>query len=127
MKFPRVNYHIHTGFSDGKDDPLNYVKQAIKINPRAAYVYSALGNLYYKTGKLIDGTKAYIMATNMSPEDITLKLNLGMVYYRRRAFKEAMQVFSKVIKIAGPKSQQGLYAQKIFNKIKLEASKSTKK
>ena len=31
MKFPKVNYHIHTSFSDGKDDPLSYVKQAIKI------------------------------------------------------------------------------------------------
>jgi tetratricopeptide (TPR) repeat protein len=102
------------------------LKEAIKINPKAAYVYSALGNLYYKTGKLIDATKAYVMATNISPEDITLKLNLGMVYYRRQAFKEALQVFHRVAKTAGSKSQQGVYATKMFNKIKLEASQKIK-
>ena len=103
-----------------------FLKQAIKINPKAAYVYSALGNLYYKTGKLIDATKAYVMATNISPEDITLKLNLGMVYYRRRAFKEALQVFKKVVQNVGPKSQQGAYAAKMFEKIKLEAKQKIK-
>jgi Tfp pilus assembly protein PilF len=25
-----------------------HLKEAVKINPRASYVYSALGNLYYK-------------------------------------------------------------------------------
>lgn len=98
-----------------------YLKEAIKVNPRAAYVYSALGNLYYKTGKLIDATKAYVMATSISPEDITLKINLGMVYYRRRAYKEASQVFGRVVKAAGPKSQQGLYAGKMLAKINIEA------
>lgn len=98
-----------------------HLKEAIKVNPRAAYVYSALGNLYYKTGKLIDATKAYVMATNTSPEDVTLKINLGMVYYRRRAYKEASQVFSRVVKAAGPKSQQGLYASKMLAKINIEA------
>ncbi|MBU1108422.1 MAG: HEAT repeat domain-containing protein [Candidatus Riflebacteria bacterium] len=97
-----------------------YLKEAIRINPRAAYVYSALGNLYYKTGKLIDATKAYVMATNTSPEDITLKLNLGMVYYRRRAYREAAQVFGKVAKAAGPQSQQGQYASKMLARINLE-------
>jgi HEAT repeat protein len=96
------------------------LKEAIKVNPKAAYVYSALGNLYYKTGKLIDATKAYVMATNLNPEDITLKLNLGMVYYRRRAYREAVQVFDKVAKTAGSKSQQGQYAAKMLNKIQIE-------
>ena len=98
-----------------------FLKEAIRINPRAAYVYSALGNLYYKTGKLIDATKAYVMATNISPEDITLKLNLGMVYYRRRAYREAAQVFGKVAKSAGLKSQQGQYASKMLARINVEA------
>ena len=101
-----------------------FLKDAVKINPRAAYVYSALGNLYYKTGKLIDATKAYVMATGISPEDITLKLNLGMVYYRRRAYREAAQVFMKVAKAAGPKSQQGIYAAKMLNRIKVEAQQN---
>ncbi len=102
----------------------SFLKEAVKINPRAAYVYSALGNLYYKTGKLIDATKAYVMATSISPEDITLKLNLGMVYYRRRAYREAAQVFSKVAKSAGPKSQQGIYAAKMLARIKVEAEQN---
>ncbi len=101
-----------------------FLKEAVKINPRAAYVYSALGNLYYKTGKLIDATKAYVMATSISPEDITLKLNLGMVYYRRRAYREAAQVFARVAKSAGPKSQQGIYAAKMLSRIKIEAQQN---
>lgn len=106
-------------------DAEKFLKEAIKINPRAAYVYSALGNLYYKTGKLIDATKAYVMATTISPEDITLKLNLGMVYYRRRAYREAAQVFDKVAKASGPKSQQGQYAKKMLARIKVEARQSS--
>ncbi len=101
-----------------------FLKDAVKINPRAAYVYSALGNLYYKTGKLIDATKAYVMATSISPEDITLRLNLGMVYYRRRAYREAAQVFARIAKSAGPKSQQGIYAGKMLARIKIEAQQN---
>ena len=105
-------------------DAEKLLKDAIKINPKAAYVYSALGNLYYKTGKLIDATKAYVMATNINPEDITLKLNLGMVYYRRRAYREAAAVFDKVAKTAGPKSQQGAYSARMLSKILVEMKQS---
>ena len=100
-----------------------HLKEAVKINPRASYVYSALGNLYYKTGRLIDSTKAYVMATGLSPQDVTLKLNLGMVYYRRRAYKEAVGMFESVLSVAGPKSQQGDYSAKMINKIKSEIKK----
>ncbi len=97
------------------------LKEAATINPRAAYVYSALGNLYYKSGKLIDATKAYVMATNITPDDITLKLNLGMVYYRRRAYKDAINIFGFIAKSLGTSSQQGAYSLKMLNKIKSEA------
>lgn len=101
-----------------------YLKEAAKINSKAPFVYSALGNLYYKTGKLIDSTKAYLMAVRLSPDDITLKLNLGMVYYRRRAYKEAIQMFEKVKESAGEKTQQGIYAYNMINKIKTEVRAS---
>lgn len=97
-----------------------FLREAVKLNPRAAYVYSALGNIYYKSGKLIDATKAYVMATSITPDDITLKLNLGMVYYRRRAYKDAVNVFAKVAKTLGAKSQQGAYSMKMIAKIKKE-------
>jgi HEAT repeat protein len=97
------------------------LKSAVGINPRAAYVYSALGNLYYKSGKLIDATKAYVMATNITPDDVTLKLNLGMVYYRRRAYKDAKEIFTKIAKTLGPSSQQGSYSIKMLNKINKES------
>jgi len=102
-------------------DAENELKAAVQLNPKAAYVYSALGNLYYKTGKLIDATKAYVMATSVEPRDVTLKLNLGMVYYRRRAFKEAMAVFVAIFKAVPQKSQQGLYAARMIEKIKIES------
>lgn len=101
-----------------------FLKEAVKINPRAAYVYSALGNICYKSGKLIDATKAYIMATNITPDDITLKLNLGMVYYRRRAYKDAIDVFGKVAKTLGAKTQQGAYSLKMIAKIRKEAAQT---
>ena len=99
-----------------------FLKEAVKINPRAAYVYSALGNLYYKTGKLIDATKSYIMATNITPDDVTLKLNLGMVYYRRRAYRDAVSVFARVANTLGTQTPQGAYSIKMITKIKKEAS-----
>ncbi|MFZ2960737.1 MAG: HEAT repeat domain-containing protein [Candidatus Ozemobacteraceae bacterium] len=97
------------------------LKNALKINPKAAYVYSALGNLYYKTGKLIDSTKAYVMAVTVEPRDVTLRLNLGMVYYRRRAYKEALETFNILIGVVDPASQQGIYASRMIDKIKIEA------
>lgn len=97
------------------------LKSALKINPRAAYVYSALGNLYYKTGKLIDATKAYVAAVQVEPRDITLRLNLGMVYYRRRAYKEALGTFQAIAKAVDPNSQHGSYSAKMIEKIQIEA------
>lgn len=105
------------------DEAEKALKNAARINSKAAYVYSTLGNLYYKSGKLIDATKAYIMATQIEPRDITLKLNLGMVYYRRRAFSEALDTFSKVSSLVEPKSQHGLYAEKMKDKIRQEMKK----
>lgn len=96
------------------------LKEALKVNNRATYVYSALGNLYYKAGRLIDATKAYIMATRLTPEDITLKLNLGMVYYRRRAYKDAANIFTQIAKSIGTANQQGAYSMKMLAKIKKE-------
>jgi hypothetical protein len=43
-----------------------------------------------------------------------------MVYYRRRAYKEALQVFNKVAKTAGPESQQGVYANRMLSRIQVE-------
>jgi HEAT repeat protein len=97
------------------------LKAALKINPRAGYVYSALGNLYYKTGKLIDATKAYVLATQVEPRDLTLKINLGMVYYRRRAFREAVEIFTIIRRQAPPASQQHTYADRMIEKIQIEA------
>ncbi len=96
------------------------LKKAAKINPRASYVYSALGNLYYKMGRLIESTKAYVMATGLAPQDVTLKLNLGMIYYRRKAYDEAIDVFKSVVSIAGKESQQGDYAIKMISKVMAE-------
>ena len=100
------------------------LKSALKINAKAAYVYSALGNLYYKTGKLIDATKAYIMATTVEPRDLTLKMNLGMVFYRRRAFKEALEVFQAIRKLSEPTSQQASYSEKMIEKILIESKRT---
>ncbi len=97
------------------------LKNALKLNPRAAYVYSALGNLYYKTGKLIDATKAYVMAVQVEPRDVTLRLNLGMVYYRRRAYRESLEVFNAIAKMVDPKSQQGQYTTRMIERIQVEA------
>ncbi|NLI77588.1 MAG: tetratricopeptide repeat protein [Candidatus Riflebacteria bacterium] len=102
------------------------LKAAARINPKAAYVYSALGNIYYKSGKLIDATKAYVMATTVEPRDVTLKINLGMVYYRRRAYREAAETFATVARMVDPRSQQGLYAAKMLEKIKLEVAQALK-
>lgn len=102
-----------------------FLKEAAGINPRAAYVYSALGNLYYKSGKLIDATKAYVMATNITPDDMTLKLNLGMVYYRRRAYKDSISIFSDIAKSLGSTTQQGAYALRMLNKIKNETDQAS--
>ena len=60
------------------------------------------------------------MATNITPDDNTLKLNLGMVYYRRRAYKDAIDIFSKIAKALGQTSQQGAYSVKMLNKINKE-------
>ena len=102
------------------------LKAAAKINPKAGYVYSALGNIYYKTGKLIDATRAYVMATTVEPRDVTLKLNLGMIFYRRRAFKEAAECFTNVGKMVDPKTQQGQYSAKMLKKIKLDLAQILK-
>ncbi|MBF0545180.1 MAG: HEAT repeat domain-containing protein [Candidatus Riflebacteria bacterium] len=97
---------------------------ALKIHPKSAGVYSALGNMYYKTGKLIEATKAYHMASTFEPRDPVLKINLGMVFYRRRAYREALAVFEALLKICDPKSQQSIYASKMVERIQLESKRA---
>lgn len=99
------------------DEAEKYFKKALKMNPGASYIYSAMGNMYYKQGKLVDATKSYQMAVKTSPEDVTLLMNLGMVYYRRRAIKEAIEIFEQVKDKTLPSSQQHIYAEKLLGRM----------
>lgn len=123
-KLEKFKYSFNEGMRQMRlgamQDAEKHLKEAINLNAKAPYVYSALGNLYYKTGKLIDATRAYQMATKLNPGDITLSLNLGMVFFRRRAWSDAAGVFVKVFEQAPKNSQQRHYARKMLNKIKLE-------
>ena len=64
------------------------------------------------------------MATSVEPRDLTLKMNLGMVFYRRRAFKEALEVFQTIRKSSEPTSQQASYSEKMMEKIMVESKRS---
>ena len=82
--------------------------QLIKMGVRSAGVYTNLGVIYIRAGKLDNAIQALKKAKELAPAMTGIDLNLGLAYYQQREFKKAVPYFSAVV-AADPANLQAQY------------------
>lgn len=73
--------------------------QLIKMGVRSGSVYTNLGVVYMRTGKLDNAIQAFKKAKELAPGMTGIDLNLGLAYYKQREFKEAVPYFAAVVAV----------------------------
>ena len=70
---------------------------ALRSNPRLFMVFTALGDLYWETGRADDAESAYQEALAINPEDVQALGGLADVYRRDKRFDEAESLLDLAI------------------------------
>src|SRR5689334_14534315 len=82
--------------------------QLLRLGVRSAPVYSDLGVVYMRTGRLDEAIQAFLKAKALAPGVPGIRLNLGLAYFRKQEFKHAGAYFGDVL-ASDPKSVQARY------------------
>lgn len=87
--------------------------ELLQKGARSAAVYSNLGVVYLREGKLDSAVAMLDKAKSLAPSVAGIRLNLGLAYFRRREFKKASNYFAEVLsmdagKCTGSLSEGGL-------------------
>jgi Tfp pilus assembly protein PilF len=69
-------------------------------DPKNQQAWILRGHAYYMNGNLFDSEESYIKALRIkpSPKDQVMQERLGLVYAKRKAWKDARIVFQKCCK-----------------------------
>jgi tetratricopeptide (TPR) repeat protein len=79
--------------------------ELLQIGARSAAVYSNLGVVYLREGKLDSAILVLGKAKALAPSVAGIRLNLGLAYFRRREFKKASTYFGEVLSMEGENAQ----------------------
>jgi Flp pilus assembly protein TadD len=77
----------------------------LRMGVHSAAVYSNLGVVYLRTGKLDEAVQVLKKARTLAPNVAGVRLNLGLAYYRQREFKQASRYFGEVLSIDAGNTQ----------------------
>ena len=80
----------------------------IEMGVRSAAVYTNLGVVYLRMGKLDRAVEALKKAKELAPAMAGIDLNLGLAYYKQREFKQAVPYFANLVS-AEPANFQAHY------------------
>jgi len=83
-------------------------KQLLTLGVRSAPVYSDLGVVYLRTGRLDKAIQAFLEAKALAPSVAGIRLNLGLAYFRKHEFKPAASYFAGVV-ASDPNNVQARY------------------
>jgi tetratricopeptide (TPR) repeat protein len=89
-------------------------KQLLKLDNRSASVYSNLGVVYLRTGRLDLAIDALLKAKALAPGVPGIRLNLGLAYFRKNDFAVAATYFGEVL-ASDPSNRQARYLKGICN------------
>jgi tetratricopeptide (TPR) repeat protein len=87
-------------------------KQLLTRGVHSAAVYSDLGVVYMRTGRLDPAIKAFLEAKALAPGVVGVRLNLGLAYFRKHEFKPAAGYFTDVL-VSDPNNVQAGYLKGI--------------
>ena len=83
-------------------------KRLLTLGVRSASVYSDLGVVYMRTGRLDPAIQAFQEAKSLAPSVVGIRLNLGLAYFRKQEFRRAAAYFADVL-ASDPNSVQARY------------------
>jgi len=89
-----------TGLSGSKESKdIEYLEQAIKINPYYHAAYVGLGVLYSEAKDYKKAEECYLKSIELKPKYQTTYKILGNLYKAQKQFNEALKIYNKAIKI----------------------------
>jgi tetratricopeptide (TPR) repeat protein len=74
-------------------------KKVVQINPRNAFAWDTLGNLYKSAGRYKEAILSYQQALSVDSTRASWYYHLGLVYAAERRTEEAIAAFQKVVEI----------------------------
>ena len=80
-------------------------KELMQMGAHSAAVYSNLGVVYLREGKLDSAIAMLDQAKALAPGVAGIRLNLGLAYFRRREFRKASSYFGEVLSTNGENTQ----------------------
>lgn len=72
-----------------------YFNRALRLAPDDGAVYSAYGNFLFGQGKTEQAFAMYRQAASLNPEDPTIAYNLGLAYFKKKDYEQALK-FAKI-------------------------------
>jgi tetratricopeptide (TPR) repeat protein len=72
-------------------------REVLELDPLSAAAYSNLGVIYLRTNKLDAAIESLQAARKLAPQVVGINLNLGLAYYRKKAYPEAIPYFDHVL------------------------------
>jgi len=76
---------------------LDYVQKSIQKNSRASNAYNLQGVILNKTGRPAEAIKSFQNAIRISPNDIIIRINLGIAYINNKEFDKARTLLEKTL------------------------------
>jgi tetratricopeptide (TPR) repeat protein len=81
------------------EEPIKLIKEAIKIQPDAAYLYNQLGEFYLDAGKYQEAKIAFLKAVNLSPKWPYFQDQIGRLYDKTGNYDSAIVCYNNAINL----------------------------
>ena len=81
-------------------DALYYVQKSLEINRRLVMAINLKGVIYERLEDYEAAIESYKQGLKIAEEDINLKFNLGVAYFKNNQFDEAKEMFNKIYTLA---------------------------
>ena len=94
-----VESHLQMGIilakAGDRDEAMKYFDRVLTLEPKNSAAMNNRGNIFMIEDKYLDAQKAYLAATQMSPKDANIWVNLARAYKATKDIKKAKAAFVK--------------------------------
>jgi len=81
------------------EESIDYFQRAIEEGGASDKIYSNLGLAYKKIGRLWEAEAAFAKSIEMNPNRLEALINLGHLYYEKKAYEKAIECFQKALNL----------------------------